>query len=361
MYLSYLIINNSNVSDRILITNYSQEENGLVIYFNKEPTSAFFNIISFVPEELKIDQIRQKSSLLKVSHKKITLPILNRIDSNEFSIIVFVDNDFFELVRQPSSWLKRKFSFDRPGGYSILGRRSIGILSDSEHNPSKLVFEGSVKLKKLSRIPNLKYEYKEIGLAMNLLRFLWRKPIQQGPIDKSYMNFLSYTLKEKLELVTSGGFSIMCQGFRDIFIHASTGVQGLKTRAIDAYNYSPQINDLISYSHSTVEIWLEAEKKWVLFDPWLGIMIKKEGKYLGAVDINLIKNYDNVEVVPLLDFIPRMVTNSVGENISNRFEPKQVKLEKFACSDLGCTPGYVEYFKNYDIRQYKVNEKDAPR
>ena len=49
----------------------------------------------------------------------------------EYSILVFVSDDYVELVRQPQQWLKDTFNFDRIGGYTILGRRSL-LTNDSE-------------------------------------------------------------------------------------------------------------------------------------------------------------------------------------------------------------------------------------
>ncbi|HBS22317.1 MAG TPA: hypothetical protein DD982_07305 [Thalassospira sp.] len=75
----------------------------------------------------------------------------------------------------------------------------------------------------------------------------------------------------------SGDFVVLCQGFRDIFLHASLFTDAFQARAVEAYNYSPQIPNLISYSHSTVKIWIEELKRWVVFDPWLAIMVTMEG------------------------------------------------------------------------------------
>src|SRR5690606_25572366 len=72
--------------------------------------------------------------------------------------------------------------------------------------------------------------YPEIRIATGLLHFLWSQPMKQGPTSESYAAFIKHPLDVKLEKVRKGKFAIMCQGMRDLFLHASKGTPGLKAR-----------------------------------------------------------------------------------------------------------------------------------
>jgi hypothetical protein len=43
---------------------------------------------------------------------------------------------------------------------------------------------------------------------------------------------------EKLTRLQDGRFAVMCTGLRDMFLHASAGVPGLRARPVEAFNYS---------------------------------------------------------------------------------------------------------------------------
>ena len=107
----------------------------------------------------------------------------------------------------------------------------------------------------------------------------------QGPTTKSYASFLDLGFEDKMSQLMSGDFAVLCQGFRDIFLHASLFTDAFQARAVEASNYSPQIPNLISYSHSTVKIWIEELKRWVVFDPWLAIMVTMEGGPIGSQEL----------------------------------------------------------------------------
>lgn len=196
--------------------------------------------------------------------------------------------------------------------------------------------------------------YDEINYAAGLLMSLWAKPIQQGPTSKSYDRFLELTFQEKMRRVGSGEFAVMCQGFRDLFLHASSADDHFRVRAIEAYNYAPQIPDLIAYGHSTAEVYVNSLKKWVLFDPWLGIIVTKNGVPIGAAEINQNSDNNALAVVPLMDHLPRMYRTKNGKIIHKTFYPKDVKLNKFSCESLGRSPGFTKYFKTFSVHKYLI-------
>jgi hypothetical protein len=267
------------------ISGYSQTEKSVTIIVSLNRKPAKFLILPDVPESLNIEQIKWQSNSLDVSEGKITIPIKNEPVTGEYSILIFVGDDYVELVRQSQQWLKQIFNFDRTGGYTILGRRSLPI-KDSE---VKLAPFPPLVLSKNPQ--SINYDpveisiFDEINHATGLLRSLWSKTIPQGPTSQSYSEFLEQTFEEKMRRLKTGNFSVMCQGFRDLFIHAASANKHFNIRPIEAFNYSPQLPDLISYSHSTTEIYIEQINKWVLFDPWLGIILNKNGIPVGVKEL----------------------------------------------------------------------------
>ena len=341
----------SGLHDPLTISGYSQTEKSIT--FIIAPTSEAIKFVQLpdVPESLNIGQLKRRSNDLVDSKGEITIPIKNEPVTGEYSILVFVGDDFVELVRQPQQWLKEIFNFDRIGGYTILGRRSL-LTNDSQLTVgSPLVFSNTPQ--GIDYEPVKTSMYDEINHATGLLRSMWSKPIQQGPTSHSYSEFLEQTFEVKMNRLKSGDFAVMCQGFRDLFIHAASADKHFDIRLIEAYNYSPQLPDLISYSHSTAEIYIESLNKWVLFDPWLAIIVTKNGIPVGAAEISSMSG-EGLTIVPLVDQLPRMYQNSDGKIINKLFEPKNVSIMQFKCEDLGCSPGYIDYFKSYSIRDFRI-------
>ena len=334
------------------ISGYSQNDESITIELTLASEPAKFLMLPNVPETLNIELLKQQAENLKFNKGKITIPLKNEPINGEYSILIFAGSEYLELVRQSQSWLKTTFNFDRPGGYTILGRRSL-LTKDSEQAMlSTLVF--------FKRPENLNFKpahvssYDEINYATGLLRSLWSKPIQQGPTSQSYAQFLEQTFEEKMRRVETGEFAVMCQGFRDLFLHASSASDLFRVRPVEAYNYSPQIPDLITYGHSTAEVFVSSLNKWVLFDPWLGIIVTKDGVPIGAAEMGQHKGQDTLAVVPLMEHLPRMYKTKDGQVIHNTFEPKDVHLQKFSCQALGCAPGYQDYFKTFVVRDFQV-------
>ena len=64
---------------------------------------------------------------------------------------------------------------------------------------------------------------------------------------------------------------------------------------------------------------------------------------------------ERLDVVPLMNQLPRIYKNSDGQVFNTLFEPKNVSLNQFKCEKLGCSPGYKEYFKFYSILDFYIN------
>lgn len=335
------------------LSNFKQSPSGIELFFDSTPTEISYITLPLVPTQLDPKVLKKDSLKLSVNGKKIHIPIRPNIEpsQNEYSIFVFVDGQWLELVRQSSAWLAKLFDFTKPDGYTILGRHTINRIPETVPSAPlpQLVFIGKPDLSNIEPIGQSKYI--EVRLAKGLLHNLWNKPIKQGPTSETYDAFLKHPFDEKLEILRTGKFAVMCQGFRDLYLHASYGVPKLKVRAIEALNYAPPFNNLISYGHSTAEIWIEKLQKWVIFDPWLGIMVtKKNGDFVGAFELQQFKDHpEYFVVVPVISRIPRMSKQNDNKIIYNEFYPKSIQMSGFYCQRLGCSPGYIEYFNNLSV------------
>jgi len=334
------------------ISGYSQSEKSVAIELTHAKKPIKFLMLPNVPETLNIELLEKNSENLNLNQGKITIQIKNEPTSGEYSILIFSGSDYLELVRQSQHWLKSTFNFDRPGGYTILGRRSLATKDSTKAGLTPLVF--FKKPEKLRFKPASVSSYDEINYATGLLKKMWSKPIFTGPTPQSYSQFLETTFQEKMRRVQTGEFAVMCQGFRDLFLHASSADDRFRVRPVEAHNYSPQIPDLISFSHSTAEVYVSSLNKWVLFDPWLGIIVTENGVPIGAAEMAQLKGQEALVVVPLMDHLPRVYKTKDGQLVNNPFVPKDVRLFEFSRQVLGCSPGYQEYFKTFVVRDYLI-------
>jgi len=335
------------------ITGYSQDEHSVsVTVASLDSANTSYVILPKVPSSLNLESFRRQSRAANVIDGKVVIRTIDEPATGEYSIFIFVQDHFVELVRQSANWLQRAFDFDRPGGYTILGRRSLEAnLSDPiEHGA--LVFVG--KPRQLKFTPVWISQFPEINDAAGLLRLMWSSPIQKGPTAESHVSYQEQGFEEKLRRLRAGEFAVMCSGFRDLFVHASTGTDRFKVRPIEAYNYYPQIPELITYSHSATEIWVEELSKWVLFDPWLGIMITKNGTPIGAAELRESTEADVLSLLTVMEQMPVMHRNGDGQTVFSSMKPSSINVKDFVCVEAGCSPAYVEYFRNFIVRGFRV-------
>ncbi len=317
-----------------------------------------YTVQASVPVSLSPDDLFSMPSTKLAAANEVTIPLpAQEPDDSEYSIIVQFGDDSVELIRQSEGWLRKKFGFDKPGGYTILGRRSIETPYGSEIESTRMEFVGKSRI---AVTPIGDSPYHTIRVATGLLHHLWAQPIKQGPVNLPYDEFLKHPMPEKLQLIREGEFAVMCAGFRDLFLHAAASKTSIKIRAVAAMNYAPQLPDLISYSHATAEIWVPELKRWVLFDPWLGIMVMMNGEPIGAMEIQ--KNYskaDEMQIVPVIAGIPRFFQQSDGTVKRKLFDPASVSMTEFTCEELGCAPGYREYFQRVSTSEVNSLVVDA--
>lgn len=344
----------------VLLSNFKQSPQYLELSFDTIPTAISYTILPNVPHALDHVSIKKNAVHRLNPQKTLRIPIHPKHEptQHEYAIVIFINDQYLELIRQSSSWLAEKFDYIKPDGYTILGRHTIHQTQDPWlERPQQL---SHTLIKAFDYIKADVYTALEpvqvsddtsLELARDVLYFLWDKPIQQGPTSQSYHTFLTHTLGEKLHLLQSGEFAVMCQGFRDLFLHAAAATPHLKARGVSAQNYAPTFSALIPYAHATAEIWLESSKKWVIFDPWLGIMIaRKNGDFVGAFDLQQDnKHPEHFMVVPVVASLPRMHKQHDNTITHHAFHPASIHISDFSCGELGCSPGYIQYFNHITI------------
>jgi hypothetical protein len=177
--------------------------------------------------------------------------------------------------------------------------------------------------------------------------------LRGGPVNASYQEFLSHDFSEKLTRLQDGRFAVMCTGLRDMFLHASAGVPGLRARPVEAFNYSPPISDLIPYSHSTAEVWVSKLNRWILFDPWVGIALERDGSLLSTSDL-AIADPQSTSVVPILRKVQRFNVNARGKVETIVLDPAQTKLVEYSFTPIGHAPGYLYNFRALLYRDFTL-------
>lgn len=287
------------------------------------------------------------SLVLQMENKRCAIPLPGWLTQCKRS--------FIEFIRQPPGLLRDRFGFDRPQGYTILGRRNVEVGTDIPTPLGPLTFVGrpSVPLPTIPPIPEVA-PYPELMQSAALVEYLWSHHIRGGPTHYPYAQFLSKPLDEKWALLEAGTAAAMCQGMRDMFLHASSGIKELRLRATELYNYAPPFPELITYGHSSSEVWVGSLEKWVLVDAWLGIMIvDRANTPLSAEEI--AKNTPaDLRIVPLRKEIRRFHTDDKGKQHPVTAYPDQLALSEFTSEDGFTTPGFLAYFRAILNRDYII-------
>lgn len=362
-----------------VITGFSQPaDDVLVLEFDREVVGWSTRSLDGVPTSIREPDI-QDVNLAGADLRSVRIPLEEAERREEYSIILaFKDADcaasnkvqekpdscasaqFVEIVRQPSSWLEELFDFDRPGGYSILGRRNVRVESGVMEGIAPLEFVGVPDIGAAPRSPadinRAVSAYPELVEAARLIRLIWERDLKGGPTAKSYAEFLQEDFARKLEMLTSGEASAMCQGVRDLFLHATAAAPELSARGVEAYNYGPQFAELITYGHSTAEVWVEALNQWVLVDPWMGFaLIDDDGRLLSAEDLLPSKRPDDIRTVPLIDEVRRFAQSPDGDVVVTRVAPSEVEMTDYIYTPVGHAPGFLTYFHEIHVRDFHIN------
>lgn len=349
--------------------------------FDKMLSECFLIVKTQVPHEIDINNLAFTEGKLRFQANekslKITLPDQNFYNDGEHSVIILMRTTsilkkflhginffkklkfeemqwyYFELVRQPAGWLKHEFNYDRGEGYSILGRRNIDIGGKNLVNiESNINFNDVPDLTALEKIDDklisiFPKEIPELQIAGNILQLLWSGNVNDAPTDLSYSDFIQLSFEEKLRQIHEGQYPVSCQGMRDMFLHAALSFPGLKVRAVNAFNYAPQFENLISYSHATAEIYVEYLGKWVLTDPWFGFVLSDQNNvYMSAEDI--LGYRGKFEINPLVEQIMHSHLGSFGEIASIIRRPTEEKLNIYTITRSGHIPSFDLYFNKLD-------------
>lgn len=352
----------------------------IILKFSRPLPVTYVSILEKVPENITFDNI----NTVKLSEDTdiIKLPLTAEQQNQEHSFILFSlpklcesrvkvvnyilksfsickPKHFIEIIRQPENFLSNSYKFTKPLGYSILGRRTIEPAHVKPKESRKITFKGVPTLDfsniLLDSELEKKLRYKDLKLATKIINYLWDYKILTGPIKFPYDDFLKSSFKEKLELLANNKHSVMCAGFRDLFLHASVNI--FKARSVDAYSHSEISNDLITYSHALAEIWVPEIKKWVIVDPWLAVVFQNiEGDFISSEDLKKTKDYSSIKVISLKEIVVRNLINNQNQQYQINWKPHELKINKWNVNSINAAPGYSDYFKEIVYGSYEINE-----
>ena len=93
----------------------------------------------------------------------------------------------------------------------------------------------------------------------------------------------------------------------------------MKVRAVEAMNYAPQLGELITYGHSTAEVWVKGLNKWVIIDPWMGFaLVDGRGQLLSADDLANLPDEAEIHQLPILGTIRRFEIKATAPDTKSR-------------------------------------------
>jgi hypothetical protein len=185
---------------------------------------------------------------------------------------------YAEIIRQSPAFLMSRYGFAKPDGYSILGRRTIGVPEAEVKRSAEIIGVGGGQL---LRVPELAAEVAagignapfELKQAARLIALMNEKPVRVGPSETK--PDASRDAVERLSALHDGDAAVQCQGFRDIWLELAVRMPGIeRVRPVSAYNYFPTFADLVTFSHALAEIHLRDEGRWILIDPWYGFALR---------------------------------------------------------------------------------------
>src|SRR5262249_443146 len=151
------------------IVRFDQTPAQLTIVFSR-PTRATVARLSNVPDSLNPAALTKRNAPTAATATSATIALADEPDAAEYSLVVFAGTQWFELVRQSPGWLRRKYGFNKADGYTMLGRRSIGVAGAPVTSFPPLMFKGLPTLP-LRISPTSPYP--EVNRAIALLRYLW--------------------------------------------------------------------------------------------------------------------------------------------------------------------------------------------
>lgn len=372
-----------------LLSFKQTSEKKFVFTFDRKIKNGYVIFKKNVPENFEIETSEFYSGErvdLQVNRAQLVIDIPASVDTqlNEYSIILVLnlsrnflekimsriglicqcadsETHYLEIVRQPAAWLKSTFDFDRPKGYSILGRRTINVGAAIRGNETPPIEFNtapnitSILNQEVDSLPIQIIEIPELLIASKIIKTLWNGEMQDSPTDKSYSDFIQQPFEKKLQQIHRGEFPVSCQGIRDMFLHAALGFPDFQVRAVNACNYAPQFEDLTTYAHATAEVYVRNIDKWVLTDPWTGfVLTNQEGEYMSAE--NFAGNDDQPVVLPLIEQIVQshMGVSKVISKVTRR--PIETVVNAYTYTQGGHIPDYKIYFRHLEYVPAKLME-----
>lgn len=170
--LTLLLISHTAYS--IVLSNFNQSLGRLELFFDQKPIHARFIRLSKVPLNPDLTVLKKQAHKMFIYENKLNVKIDLATESSqhEYSIFIFVNDNYLELIRQSSTWLAKTFNYNKPGGYTILGRRSVDINSDKQFHSglASLEFHDSPHLAMIKPLGSS--EYPAVRLANGLLHYL---------------------------------------------------------------------------------------------------------------------------------------------------------------------------------------------
>jgi hypothetical protein len=350
------------------LVNFAQPSpSTLRLTFSHEMTGARAAVMTVVPATINAVKSFAAAHPVETKADVVNLSLDEKKADDEYSILLFVSDpactaprkcppEYLEIVRQPQRWLEKNYSFVRPKGYSILGRRtvSVGDRTANGRELAPIVVSGKPHIdlsSSPSKIPPAIRRYPELVKATRVMRMLWKVPVRIGPTNRSYTQFVAQPFADKLREIRSGAFAVQCAGMRDIFLHALSGV-GLRVRAAEGLNYNPPFSDLVTYGHSASEVWVSSLHRWILVDAWEGLVLSdRKGNLLSASGLRTV-DPANVRVVELAPSRPRFVLTSNHGRAP--FPTTTARLNRYTYTPYGSAPGYLAYFSIVEYRRVKI-------
>jgi len=203
---------------------------------------------------------------------------------------------YLELLRQSEERLQELWSFHKPGGYTVLGRSSLTLPNSTR------VVHGTVPVSRPldQTLPEFGPPHARVDLpaqvntAIGIVEYMWSRAPRLGPHNDQTPQSLGPVAQ--LDLLESGAWSTQCGNFQNIFVNlaaASPQVSGV--RYVSLLQYYPSFPDLIPHSHAVAEV-LTKGHKWVLIDPWFGLLFEYKGRLLSASEITKMSPSDRQRI-----------------------------------------------------------------
>jgi hypothetical protein len=332
--------------------------NALTLTFS-EPVGGTQILFPNVPAELDFAAAGKNVRPVTAKDRSVTIQLSESAATPEYSVLLVVtprlcptcQPSFVEFVRQPAGWLKAKFGFEKRGGYTILGRRSLSVRGGTRQQQLPPIrFPDRVRISPTMQFrapPQAIASYPELVRAGQILQYLWSVPLRTGP-GKNPPNFERLNFGDQIAAIRTGRATVECQGMRDLFLHALSGEYGIQARAVSAENYVTAFPGLLGYTHATSEIWVRRLHKWITIDAWEGaIFISADGVPLSASDLQTT-HVMQIRVVELVPALPRYVLSGSGQKTPLPDAP--LELVRYTNTPAGAAAGYRNYFSHLSYR-----------